>query len=363
MNTSLPIPRPLWPAALQAIALNVLAWIAISAIGAYGAATTSGYLRLWQQWCIEYVPMMLLSSGLCLALLRRPTLFESWFRVIVFFIVVMVLFQPLQWLYVDWVRNGGDVSGLSAESLYQAKIRMRRFSWVMSSATFGVIVAIGNWRLARAREQALQRTYTENLELSLALEQQRGLALRAQLEPHFIFNALNAISALVRDGDKAVSLQGISRLSDLLRYALSATLRDKVSLGEELRFVQDYTDLQRLRYGDRLQISIGCDDPQLHEAPCPPLLLQPLIENALRHDLDCHDGRSDIHVQLTRVENDLLITVSNPVNAPAPNPGTGLGLKNTRERLQLFHPSATLNTERRGERFYAEIRLPLGDWD
>ena len=329
-------------AALKMLVLNLLAWIAISAVGAYGAATATGYLRLWQQWCIDYVPMMVLSSSLCLALLRWPALFSSRRNMAAWFIVVMVLFQPLQWLYLDWVRSG---DALSLQSVYQARLRMRRFSWFVTGATFAIIVAIGNWRLARARE--------------LALEQQRMLALRAQLEPHFIFNALNAISALVREGDKAVSLQGISRLSDLLRYALSASLRDAVRLGEELQFVHDYTDLQRLRYGERLHIEVEGDAPQLHDISCPPLLLQPLIENALRHDLDCHQQRSDIRLQIAQQAGMLLLTVSNPVNAHAPaNPGTGLGLKNTRERLALFNPAATLRAERRGERFYAEVALP-----
>lgn len=359
----LPIPAPFWPAALQATLLNVLVWVAISAVGAYGAATASGYLRLWQQWCIDYVPMMALSATLCIALLRQPTLFARWPQVLGLFLVVMVLFQPLQWLYVDWVRSGGEPSGISLEKLYLAKVRMRRFSWFVTSATFGVIVAIGNWRLARAREQALQRAQTEKLALSLALEQQRMLALRAQFEPHFIFNALNAISALVREGDKAVSLQGISRLSDLLRYALSASLRDSVTLGEELRFVEDYMALQRLRYGERLQVEIG-GSAALHDMLCPPLLLQPLLENALRHDLDCHDGSSDIRVALRRDGNTLMITVSNPVHPHTPpNPGTGLGLQNTRERLHLFNAAATLHAERREGRFYAEICLPQEDWD
>lgn len=329
-------------AAGKILVLNLLAWLAISAVGAYGAATASGYLRLWQQWYIDYVPMMLLSFSLCLAMLRWPTLFASRRNVVSLFIVVMVLFPPLQWLYLDWAR-GGDA--LSLQSVYQARLRMRRFSWFVTGATYAIIVAIGNWRLARARE--------------LALEQQRMLALRAQLEPHFIFNALNAISALVRAGDKAVSLQGISRLSDLLRYALSASLRDSVRLGEELQFVHDYTSLQRLRYGERLQIDIDCGDAQLHEVPCPPLLLQPLIENALRHDLDCHQGRSDIRVRIARQAGLLLLTVSNPVNPQAPaNPGTGLGLTNTRERLTLFNPQATLRAGRRGDRFWAEVQLP-----
>jgi two-component system sensor histidine kinase AlgZ len=120
------------------------------------------------------------------------------------------------------------------------------------------------------------------------------LALRAQFEPHFLFNALNAISALVRDGDRGLALGGIGRLSDLLRYALSASVREDVTVAAELQFVRDYLDLQRLRYGERLQVQIDGEDSLLHEVECPPLLLQPLIENALRHDLDCREGPSDI---------------------------------------------------------------------
>ncbi|MES2070089.1 MAG: histidine kinase [Pseudomonadota bacterium] len=379
MNTAPPqaLPQPLWPATAQTVFLNVLVWTAISGVGAFGRYTddaaqgaAGSYLGLWGKWCIEYLPMMLLSSGLCIALTRWPTLFQRKRNVAGVFIAVLLLFQPLQWFYIDWVRSGSDggginsTAGISLEGARQVLLRMRRFGWFMSSATFAVIVAIGNWRLAKAREQAWQRTHTENLQLSLALEQQRMLALRAQFEPHFIFNALNAISALVRSGDKAVSLKGINRLSDLLRYALSASLRDAVTIGEELQFVQDYLDLQRLRYGDRLQIHIDGDEELLHSAQCPPLLLQPLIENALRHDLDCHQGRSDIRVSFERQAADLLITVSNPVNAHAPpNPGTGLGLQNTRARLLMSSPSASLRTERRADRFFAEIRLPLAQGD
>ncbi|GJJ02871.1 hypothetical protein RugamoR64_34090 [Duganella rhizosphaerae] len=363
MNTapSLIAPYAPWPAAVKTIFLNVLVWLAISGFGAFGNYNdhaTQGFLSLWAKWCGEYVPMTVLSSGLCLALERWPALLERRRNVVGLFIAIVLVFQPLQWFYIAWVR--GD----SLEDARQVLLKMRRYGWFMSSATFAIIVAIGNWRLAKTRERAWQRAHTENLQLSLALEQQRMLALRAQLEPHFIFNALNAISALVRSGDKAVSLNGINRLSDLLRYALSASLREHVSLGEELQFVQDYTDLQRLRYGDRLHISIDCDDELLHAAQCPPLLLQPLIENALRHDLDCHEGDSDIRVRFERQAADLLITVSNPVNVHAPpNPGTGLGLANTRARLVMSNPRASLHAERRGDRFFAEIRLPLAVQD
>jgi len=190
------------------------------------------------------------------------------------------------------------------------------------------------------------------------------LALRAQLEPHFLFNALNAISALVRDDDKALALNGIGRLSDLLRYALSASVKSSATVAAELQFVRDYLDLQRLRYGERLRVHIEGDEALLHEVECPPLMLQPLIENALRHDLDCHAGPSDIRLAFARVGELLAIRVTNPLNAQAsPNPGAGLGLANTRDRLRLMHPGATLQAGAQGERYVAEVRLPLAGLD
>jgi LytS/YehU family sensor histidine kinase len=149
-------------------------------------------------------------------------------------------------------------------------------------------------------------------------------------------------------------------LSDLLRYALSASVRNVVTVAAELQFVRDYLDLQRLRYGDRLQVRIDGDGKLLHEVECPPLLLQPLIENALRHDLDCHAGPSDIRLDFVRDGEVLAIRVTNLASAQAsPNPGAGLGLANTRERLKLTHPAASLSTSLQDGRFVAEVRLPL----
>ena len=90
------------------------------------------------------------------------------------------------------------------------------------------------------------------------------------------------------------------------------------------------------------------------------MLLQPLIDNALRHDLDCREGRSDIYLSFDQNGDALAIRVTNPVSAQAsPNPGTGLGLSNTRARLRLMHPTASLSAGLQGDRFVAEVRLPM----
>ena len=370
------IPCPAGPAATaftpRTAALIVLVWMAISALGAlqtYSDNLRSGvashYPALLATWFVEYaLLLMVLSAGLALALARWPALIERPRHVLALFAGLVLVFQPAQWIYMAWLRGYLDIAGIG--DAWQLLQKMLLVGWFSASGTFAAMLALHYWRRARERELAWQRSQNDMLQLRLALEEQRLLALRAQLEPHFLFNALNAISALVREGDQALALGAIGRLSDLLRYALAASSRASshanVTVAAELAFVRDYLDLQRLRYGERLRVRIDGESALLHEVDCPPLLLQPLIENALRHDLDCHGGPGDIQLGFEERGGTLCIRVSNPASPHAsPNPGAGLGLANTRDRLRLMHPGATLDAGLRDGRFVAEVRLPLLD--
>ena len=361
---------PAAPTALRTIAASVLLWSAISVLGAlqtYSDNLRSGfashYPALLVTWFIEYaVPLIVLSAGLSMLLARWPALLARPRNVVLLFVGLVLVFQPAQWTYMAWLRDMLHIHSL--DDAWQLLLRMLLVGWFSTTGTFAAILALHYSRRARERELAWQRSQTDMLNLRLALEEQRMLALRAQLEPHFLFNALNAISALVRDDDKALALNGIGRLSDLLRYALSASVKSSATVAAELQFVRDYLDLQRLRYGERLRVHIEGDEALLHEVECPPLMLQPLIENALRHDLDCHAGPSDIRLAFTRVGEQLAIRVTNPTGAQAsPNPGAGLGLANTRDRLRLMHPGASLQAGAQGGRYVAEVRLPLAGLD
>ncbi|CAH0319082.1 Sensor histidine kinase YpdA [Massilia sp. Bi118] len=361
-----PFTSPNTSPAPRTIATAVLVWAAISALGALQTysdnlrvGVDSHYPALLVTWFIEYaVPLIVLSAGLSLVLARWPALIARPRNVFALFVGLVLVFQPAQWTYMAWLRGYLHIASLEDARLLLMKMLL--VGWFSTTGTFAAILAIHYWRQARERELAWQRSQNDMLNLRLALEQQRMLALRAQFEPHFLFNALNAISALVRDGDRSLALGGIGRLSDLLRYALSASVRNTVTVAAELQFVRDYLDLQRLRYGERLQVQIDGDGRLLHEVACPPLLLQPLIENALRHDLDCREGPSDIRLGFAQEGEVLAIRVDNPVSAQAsPNPGAGLGLANTRERLKLMHPTASLSTSQQDGRFVAEVRLPL----
>lgn len=354
----------------KASALVVLLWTAISALGAlqtYSDNLRIGVIRpyptLFITWFVEYaVPLIVLSLGLNKMLGRWPLLIERPRNVVLLFVGLVMVFQPAQWVYMAWLRGYLPVSTVSA--VWNLLMKMLLVGWFSTTGTFAAILAVNYWRHAQERQQDLQRNQVDMLNLKLALEEQKMLALRAQLEPHFLFNALNAISSLVREGDKRIALGGISVLSDLLRYALSASVVSKTTLAAELQFVRDYLELQRLRYGDRLRVKIEGESDLLHKVECPPLLLQPLVDNALRHDLDRRDGDSDIAICFSVDGDSISIRVSNPAYlASKANPGAGLGLANTRDRLRLMHSDASLHAGPEGDRFVAEVRLPLRSRD
>lgn len=340
---------------LRSVLAIVLIWTAICAIGALGNYSDSlrrgeamTYpLMLWLWWR-AHIPLIALNVICYEYFSRRPPAVTGLPALAATYLGVVVLFLPLQMRYLSVISN--------------KPVSRSGFDWFLEFAwtTFTFIAVIGAcaMRESRRREQAWMRAQSDNLNLRLELEQQRMLALRGQLNPHFLFNALNAISALVRASDGKMALTGIGHLSDLLRYALQASEREHVSLADERRFVDDYLALQTLRYGPRLQV--GIDDHAALDADVPPLLLQPLIENALRHDLDCHDGPSDIRLVFGGDAERLTIQVSNPaIGARTTNPGLGLGLRHSRARLQLaYGEAATLRSGLEDGRFLVQIEMP-----
>lgn len=286
---------------------------------------------------------------------RARTAATLFFAAALLFFVPYVVYEAV----VSLLREGKPLENLP--------LRLRNWppfflfvDFVLLCGCFASLYALGVVRAQISRERHRRALESQMLSLRLELERQRLASIRAQLEPHFLFNALNAISALVRTEERATALSALSRLSGLLRYALTASRLDRVTLRDELDFVRDYLELQRLRYGSRLNVSVAIDDETLLELACPPLLLQPLVENALRHDLDTHDSASDVAIRIARSRDGASITISNPVSAaPSPNGGFGLGIGATRERLALrYGEDASLTTVERYGRFEVELRLP-----
>ncbi|MDT7858357.1 sensor histidine kinase [Rubrivirga sp. S365] len=202
----------------------------------------------------------------------------------------------------------------------------------------------------------------ERAELQVQLADARLAALRMQLNPHFLFNTLNAISSLAED-DPAGVQHVVARLSALLRRTLDGTARQEVPLAEELSFLHDYLDIQRVRFGDALQVNEHVD-PLARDALVPTLVLQPLVENAVEHGMS-GAGRGTITLSARLDGEHLVLGVQDDGPglgaSAAPAKGrSGIGLANTRARLEaLYGGDARLDlTEPEAGGLLVAITLP-----
>jgi hypothetical protein len=210
-------------------------------------------------------------------------------------------------------------------------------------AIVGIAADVRQRRLARERERRAQQLETELARAELD-------ALRMRLNPHFLFNTLNGISALMRENVEAADLM-LTRLSDLLRLTLDRANVQEVALTEELDFVEQFAAIQRLRLGDRLTITVDAPADTLAVA-VPALSLQPLVENALKHGAERTPGPARVAIVVRRRDGLLHVEVSDDGPGPAENARAGTGLDTTRRRLQHLYGD-------RG-RLVLEPRAPTG---
>ena len=183
-------------------------------------------------------------------------------------------------------------------------------------------------------------------------------ALRAQLNPHFLFNTLNAVSTLVEE-DPRGARRMIARLSDLLRHTLGEGDEQEITLARELEMLRLYLDIMEVRFQGKLDVSIEAE-PALDDALVPNLVLQPLVENAFRHGLAAVQGAGCVTVRAERDDGDLVLTVRDNGGGPVNPVREGVGLTNTRSRLAQLYGERQQLALTAGEDggALAEIRLP-----
>jgi two-component system sensor histidine kinase AlgZ len=218
-----------------------------------------------------------------------------------------------------------------------------------------VMVAIGAREAQRASAQQAREEALEQLSRA------RLTALSARTHPHFLFNALNSIAAIIEDDPRAGE-RAVLELARLFRYVLEGSDADLVPLGKELDFVRGYLALESLRFAERLDAALEVPG-ELESWPVPPLLLQPLVENAVRHGLAAQER---LRVRITAREDggELVLSVDDDGPGPAGSrhQGSGTSQEGLRTRLALaFGDAARLETERSSlGGFCARVRLPRG---
>jgi Histidine kinase len=230
-----------------------------------------------------------------------------------------------------WIVSPEEFEG----GLPEPPLRLIAFKAQFGIPFYWVVVGVAH---SLAAMVALREREKQAAQLTAHLTQAQLAGLRTQLQPHFLFNTLNSIAALIPQNAKQAT-EMVMNLSDLLRMTLREPQHAEIPLSEELDLLQHYVEIQRLRFGERLAFHVEVTDDALH-AFVPPLLLQPLVENAIRHGLEASDQTERIMVRGSVINQELRLEVANtfsadPDESRLPAESTGFGLANTQARLKV----------------------------
>ncbi len=316
------------------------------------AARVYGYL-------ISFVPWMLVTPIFYWYLhkqhrSRRTSLTRTTFILLIVWAPFVVTFESLSYKVMR---------SLDDSSLIDVFLKLPIFFWVYCLVLFGVILggclSLLYYQRYNANKIAALKATQDNVELELQLSELRIQSLLSQLEPHFLFNALNSIASLVRVADKKQALTAITCLSDLLRYAIEASKSKFVDFEQELDFVKDYLSLQKLRFDKKLNIQL-IDNRQSKNQQCPPFILQILVENSIKHGLEKNGEFMQLDIQITSNQQELTLVVKNTQSNPdKENRGLGIGLTNLNARLNiLYNHTISIHTLNESEYYQTTITIP-----
>jgi signal transduction histidine kinase len=243
---------------------------------------------------------------------------------------------------VFFILNNRWVQGPSpnAPPLLLASLRSLVFWFSSDGLLYWAILAIdyGARRSRESRERELRAS-----QLEVQLSEARLQALKTQLHPHFLFNALHTVGQLIRTGKDALAVQVVAGLGDLLRRVLDGAATQEVPLKQELDFLRSYLAIEAIRFPDRLKVVVHPDADVL-DAQVPHLILQPLVENAIKHGITTRAAVGHVLIGARRINDCLYLTVRDDGSGmPGTAADQGVGLSNTKARLrQLYGDDASI---------------------
>ncbi|MGH9381931.1 MAG: sensor histidine kinase [Thermoanaerobaculia bacterium] len=229
---------------------------------------------------------------------------------------------------------------------------------VVGLLAYGFAVLLHYLLVALERSQEAER---RSLEAATLAREAELAALRAQLAPHFLFNSLNSIAALA-GSEPAAARRMCTLLADFFRRSLTAGARERIPLADELELARTYLEVEQVRFGDRLRVAWEIEDG-VGSTPVPPLLLQPLVENAVHHGVAHRVDGGTVSIRAERRSGAVRMEIANPVDPDRPmTRGTGTGLQNLRQRLRsLAGGREVLTVEESPELFRVTIVLPADE--
>jgi two-component system, LytTR family, sensor kinase len=250
---------------------------------------------------------------------------------------------PLHFLASLVFCAGWAIAGVALRSLLLGRSENDWFpsplEWFLTSIPFGFAVYFAVLATEHAFRFLLESRQRETQAALLAaqLAEARLGALRMQLNPHFLFNSLNTILVMVRDGDHGSAADSIERLAGVLRRILRVDQEHEIPLADEIEFLEEYLAIEKARFSDRLRPHFDIAR-SLQRVAVPELILQPLVENALRHGIGKRTESGELTISARRDGDDLVLAVRDDgAGLPASGIEEGVGLSNTRERLATLY--------------------------
>ena len=347
-----PPPPPLWLPLLVAVPLTgcllLLAWPSLG----HGDATLTRALYV-PAFLVWLLPLTLLQR----ALWQRGL--SAWTLAAILLPATYLMALVTRLGVAAWLASRTDAPARHLADVLAGTMPLRGLegTWLALLAYCAAHVVIAYYA-------ALRHEQAQHLQSRLLARDAELRALRYQLQPHFLFNALNAVSALVAEHRGAEARRMLSRLGEFLRAVLDAPAGHEVALAEEIAMTEAYVDVEQARLGDRLRLTWRLGDGLLG-ARVPGLLLQPLVENAIRHGISPSVAPGRLDITGNAEQGRLRLTVVNDLAAGAtPHAAEGrdaVGLRNVRDRLMhLYGDAATLDAGLRDDgRYHVVLVLPL----
>jgi sensor histidine kinase YesM len=339
----------------QRLRLHVMAWLLVGALlGLLVQALLETSLTTSLVFAVPLgivaAPISLSAGYLCRAIpLARTGAVRLAMTAVAAAIVTASLWAVIgQFWWEALARLGFDVPIASQAQLLALLIGLGALSYLVAVTAYYAMQALEESMSAGRRA----------LEAQVAERDAELRALRAQVDPHFLFNSLNSVAGLIGpDPDKA--RQMCQRLGDFLRDSLSVGRTARIPLGREIALARQYLDVEQVRFGRRLTITAQIADDAT-EVPVPPLILQPLVENAVRHGIATLVDGGAIGIEARRAGHHALVVISNPCDPDGRTRGTGFGLDIVRRRLDAgFSGRAALVVERGEASYRVSMTLPI----
>ena len=247
------------------------------------------------------------------------------------------------YIYMGWIENAKDMEAWYEKLGDAAKIYSKVSFFEGNSSSISIILVWSSLYFAIKSYRIFQEVRESALKSAAMAHEAQLKMLRYQLNPHFLFNTLNAISTLVLEQNTELANRMVTKLSSFLRYSLDNDPMQKITLEQELEALKLYLDIEKVRFEERLSLQVNIEEPA-KDALIPSLLLQPLIENAIKYGIARAEGGGQLSISAKVFAGDLLIEVSDDgpgcelVKGHIPD-AKGVGLKNTRERLATLYGS------------------------